>query len=90
MSTGRGRCAGLRYYCNTVPSIRRARLPRKQRRRSEGGISQGQLALLSGVPVRSIQQYEQRAKDINRAGADTLRALARALLCRMEDLMEPC
>ena len=58
-------------------------------RRLQAGISQGQLSLLSGVPVRTIQQYEQRAKEINRAGADTLYALASALFCRMEELMEP-
>lgn len=57
-------------------------------RRQAASISQRQLADASGVPLRTIQQYEQRAKDINRAGADTLRALSRALFCKMEDLME--
>lgn len=35
-----------------------------------------------------IQQYEQGAKDINKATGTNLLALARTLGCRMEDLME--
>ncbi len=35
----------------------------------------------SGVAVRSIQQYEQRQKDINRASFSTVVALAAALHC---------
>ena len=46
------------------------------------------LAEKSGVSLRMIQQYEQRAKDINRASGTNLFALARTLGCNMEDLME--
>ncbi len=53
------------------------------------GYSQKLLAEKSGVSLRMIQQYEQRAKDINKASALHLAALARALGCRIEDLMEP-
>lgn len=35
----------------------------------------------SGVAVRSIQQYEQRQKDINKASFSTVVALASALHC---------
>lgn len=56
--------------------------------RTLAGQSQAQLAQLSGVPLRTIQQYEQRQKDINKAQAKTLFQLARTLKCDMEDLME--
>ena len=46
------------------------------------------VAVISGVPVRSIQQYEQRRKDLNKAAAETVAALARALFCSVEDLLE--
>ena len=36
----------------------------------------------------TVQMYEQRQKDINRAGAWTLFALAKAPGCTMEDLIE--
>ena len=52
------------------------------------GYSQKMLAEKSGVSLRMIQQYEQRAKDINRASGMNLLALARTLGCHMEDLME--
>ncbi len=52
------------------------------------GCSQSQLAKMSGVSLRSIQMYEQRNKDINKAQAETLLRLARTLGCRMEDLLE--
>lgn len=51
-------------------------------------LSQRELSEKSGVALRMIQQYEQRAKDINKASADNLFALARALGCRAEDLLE--
>ena len=57
--------------------------------RLESGISQSQLATLSGVPLRTIQQYEQRQKNINAARADALLSLAKALHCTPEKLLEP-
>ena len=59
-----------------------------QTMRKNGGLSQKQLADKSGVSLRSIQQYEQRAKDINKAAVDSLLSLAKALGCRVEDLIE--
>lgn len=56
--------------------------------RAKAGLSQSKLAELSGVNVRMIQYYEQGAKDINKAQADTILALAKALSCSMEDLLE--
>ena len=47
-----------------------------------------ELADLSSVPVRTIQQYEQRQKNINKAQAEYLVALAKVLYCEVEDLME--
>lgn len=52
------------------------------------GYSQKTLAEKSGVTLRMIQQYEQRAKDINKATGINLIALARTLGCQVEDLLE--
>lgn len=51
-------------------------------------ISQSQLSRLSGVNLRSIQLYEQRANDIDKAQAQTLFKLSRSLGCNVEDLLE--
>ncbi|MGN0169232.1 MAG: helix-turn-helix domain-containing protein [Lachnospiraceae bacterium] len=56
--------------------------------RKSAGYSQKALAEKSGVALRMIQQYEQRAKDINKASATNLLALAKTLGCSVEDLME--
>lgn len=56
--------------------------------RQKAGLSQRRLADLSGVPVRTIQQYEQRQKNINKAQAEYLVMLAKTLCCEPEDLME--
>lgn len=56
--------------------------------RQNAGLSQRDLSELSGVPVRTIQQYEQRQKNINKAQAEYLMALSRVLCCEMEDLIE--
>lgn len=52
------------------------------------GFTQSELAERSGVSLRSIQMYEQRNKNINKASADTMYRLAKALGCTMEDLIE--
>ena len=52
-------------------------------------MSQSELAEQSGVPVRTIQQYEQRQKRINKAQAEYLMMLANTLYCKAEDLIEP-
>ncbi len=57
--------------------------------RRDAGLSQSQLASLSGVPLRTIQQYEQRNKNINAASAEALLNLAQALHCTPSTLMEP-
>ena len=56
--------------------------------RTGAGLSQSQLAALSGVSGRMIQYYEQGYKDINKASIDTAFRLAVALQCRIEDLLE--
>ncbi len=52
------------------------------------GYSQAQLAELSGVSLRSIQMYEQRRKDINKASVEAVYSLAKTLGCTVEDLLE--
>jgi len=59
-----------------------------KRIREATGLSQSKLAAESGVTLRSIQMYEQRNKDINKAQALTVVKIARALGCEVEDLME--
>ena len=56
--------------------------------RQLSGLSQSQLASLSGVPVRTIQQYEQRQKDINKASFENIIKLAASLSCEPYDLFE--
>ena len=47
------------------------------------------LAYESGVSLRSIQMYEQRQRNINEASVTSVRAIAKALHCNIEDLLEP-
>jgi DNA-binding transcriptional regulator YiaG len=51
-------------------------------------MSQKELAEQSGVPLRTIQQYEQGQKNINHARAEYVIALSRVLYCRPEELLE--
>ncbi len=59
-----------------------------KRIRTAYGFTQAELSECSGVSLRSIQMYEQRNKNINKASADTLYRLAKVLGCTMEDLIE--
>ncbi len=56
--------------------------------RSAAGLSQSELAKKAEVELRSIQMYEQRRNDINKAQAETLHRLAVVLGCNIEDLLE--
>lgn len=58
-----------------------------KRLRSYALLSQSQLAKQTGIPLKTIQQYEQGQKDIRHARVDSVIALSRALSCRVEDLV---
>lgn len=52
------------------------------------GLSQSQLAKASGVSIRSIQLFEQRKSNINKAQYNHLSAVAKVLGGQIEDLLE--
>ena len=56
--------------------------------RKHAGLTQKELAEKSGVNLRTLQQYELKAKDINKAATTTLLALSKTLGCKIEDLLE--
>lgn len=59
-----------------------------KRFRGYAGMTQSELARQSGVSLRSIQMYEQRHKDINKASVETVYRLAKVFNCAVEDLLE--
>ena len=61
---------------------------RLKRLRESRGLSQSELARISGVSLRSIQMYEQHVNDIDKAQAHTMYKLSRTIGCSMEDLLE--
>ena len=60
-----------------------------RRIRTTFGCTQAELAKRSGVSLRSIQMYEQRNKDINKASVEALFRMSKVLGCTIEDLLEP-
>ena len=80
----------IRQVCDEIDRLVARVRPETQlqERRLRAGLSQRQLAEAAGIPVRTLQQYEQRQKDINRARADYVAALAKALSCTTPDLLE--
>ncbi len=56
--------------------------------REARGLTQRELSDISGVKLRSIQLFEQKVNDIDKAQAHTLYKLARVLGCVIEDLLE--
>jgi len=55
--------------------------------RTQAGLSQSELARATEVPLRTLQQYEQQQKDINKARGEYLVKLARVLKCEPGDLI---
>lgn len=56
--------------------------------RESKGISQAKLAELADVTKRSVQNYEQKERDINKAHAILVYKLSKALECDVGDLLE--
>lgn len=77
-------------FVDTVNAIiQRKNAPAKlQQQRKRCGYSQKELAERSGVNLRTLQQYELKTKDISKASVQTVVALANALGCRVEELLE--
>ena len=80
----------IRQFCDRLSELYTGRKQQTnlKRKRLAAGITQSQLAFLSGVPLRTIQQYEQGQKDINKASAEYVFALSRALYCDPQLLLE--
>lgn len=80
----------IRHFVNKMNELYRLAKPETNLKllRKKTGLSQRELSELSGVPIRTIQQYEQRQKSINKAQADYLMAMSKVLCCDMKDLME--
>lgn len=51
-------------------------------------FSQSKLSELSGVNLRTLQDYEQGQKSLNGARAETVLKIAQALNCTVEDLLK--
>ena len=73
---------------NRLTSVRSSSDTRLKLLRIRSGFSQSGLAAASGVPVRTIQQYEQRQKDINKAAFGSIIKLAAAIGCEPSALIE--
>ena len=56
--------------------------------RREAKLSRSELSAKSGVPLRMIEHYEQRVKNINKANSEYLLALAKALYVDVDSLLE--
>lgn len=56
--------------------------------RREAKLSRSELSEKSGVPLRMIEHYEQRLKNINKANSEYLISLAKALYTEPENLLE--
>ena len=56
--------------------------------RKYAGLTQKELSEISDVPLRQIQLFEQRQRDINKCQVETLLRLSKALKCNIEDILE--
>ena len=70
--------------------LKKALPTRLQARRKNCKLTQRKLSEMSGVNIRTIQQYEQRQKNINKAQAEYIFMMASALGCQPEALIEHC
>ena len=80
----------IRQFCDRMNELYQTRKPETNLKfwRQKVGLSQRELAEATQIPVRTIQQYEQRQKSINNAQVDYLLRLSQILNCKVDDLYE--
>ncbi len=80
----------IRQFCDKMTGLYRHKHPETnlKRLRQVARLTQNELAEQSQIPLRTIQQYEQRQKDINKAQVQYLIMLSRVLCCEPDDLVE--
>lgn len=78
----------IRFFDSEMEEVPFIPEPKLKTLREEAGLSQSQLSEKSGVAIKSIQKYEQRERDINKAQAVIIKSLAGALGCTMEDILD--
>lgn len=57
-----------------------------KRIRKNAGLTQRELALISGIPLRVIRSYEQGQRSLENAGSESVWRICQTLGCRIEDL----
>jgi DNA-binding transcriptional regulator YiaG len=80
----------IRQFCDKMSELYKEKNSdtNLKRIRNLAGITQSDLAAQTGIPLRTIQQYEQRQKNINKAQAEYLILLSKILHCAPEELVE--
>ena len=80
----------ISHFCDHMSALYNSRKPYSNLKllRLDANLSQSELSKLSEVPVRTIQQYEQKQKKINKASTETIINLAKVLNCSVIELME--
>ena len=56
--------------------------------RTQQGLSQSLLSKEANVSLKTLQAYEQGDRDIKKAQAETVYKLAKALNCKIEELID--
>lgn len=80
----------IRQFCDKMIELYSQSKPEvnlKMRRQSLN-LSQKELSEITGIPLRTLQQYEQKRKNINKAQVEYIIALSKALYCKPEELLE--
>lgn len=57
-------------------------------RRMRAGLTQKELSEAAGISIKTLQDYESGRYNFNGAAASTVKKIAEALGCRMEDLID--
>ena len=78
-------------FCEHMNGLYSAAHPesRLKAMREKRGMTQEELAAAANVPLRMVQHYEQRVKNLGKAAFDTVFRIAQALHVQAQDILEP-
>lgn len=76
-------------FCDRMDQLcGREEVSRLQLRRNMADLSQSELSALARVPLRTLQKYERKERDLSMASFETVYRLAQVLCCDPLDLVE--
>lgn len=77
----------IKHLYDSIDELKSGSGTKLKAKRELSGMSQSELARISGTNLRTLQAYEQGVKDINKAAAGAVKQIADTLECDIDEII---